>query len=115
MYLKCQKTYLLHGRCHRRTYRDGKFCRWHEILQEFQQDHRAVNPWVWQSFMFGVYGSLSIAGLTLRMFSTTYDLVALLMAVYSIGLALKLFADAIMAKNYPLSLFAFWPQMLALG
>jgi hypothetical protein len=115
MQLTCQKVYMNRVRCRAHTYGMGDLCRWHRIAHEFRSDLKDKPEWITGGLMFSVYPFLAMAAFGLWKFSRSPDAILLLFGLFTLGTALKHFADAVIARDYPLSQFAFWPRLLAFG
>lgn len=112
--LECQKTFLRGGRCHNLTFRDEEWCRWHKILHEFRAD-LAKRSHANRQLMTGSFAWLALAGWGLWKYAHTPHLIFIFLAVAATGCSAKLFADGVLARDYPLSQFAGWAKLLAVG
>lgn len=113
--LRCQQIFLRNIQCPRSTFRNGQLCRWHQISQEFRADFRNRGQFFSRLLILGAGSTLFMAGFCLWRYATYSGTLWLFVAAWAIGLSLMLFADAIMALDYPFSLLVVWPQLLAVG
>lgn len=113
--LLCQKTYLLDGRCKKPTLGDTEFCRWHRVINEFRSDLSRKPRLFSQFLIFGSFIFLRQAIASAAEFYASSEFIWLLTTVVLLGGGVKLWADGIIALDYPLSQFAVLAQLLAIG
>lgn len=114
MKLRCQYISLPGNQCSHSTFQGGMYCRWHKILIEFRNDFQK-RKWAGQIMMVGVYSFLGLSIYALTLFTRSHNYAFIFLFFFAACNSLKFFSDSIMALNYPLSHFALWPKMLALG
>lgn len=113
--LRCQQVLLNNLQCTQPTFRDGKLCRWHRISNEFHADYRNKGRLLSQGLSFGALLSVVLAATALWNFFQEAEILWLLMGVWGLGWAFCLFADSLIALDYPLSQLTIWSKMLAIG
>lgn len=113
--LHCQHLYIAMRRCHHVVYQDSEWCRWHKILHEFRADNSRLGNWIAVTHMIGTGIDMSIAIVAFWFFTRTHNVIWLPLVSFSFGWACMLFADGIMAQDYPLSQFATWAKLLMVG
>lgn len=113
--LHCQQLYIALRRCPRVVYGESEWCRWHKILHEFRADNSRFGNWIAVTHMIGTGIDVSIAVVAFWFFTTTNNMIWLPLVLFSSGWACMLFADGIMAQDYPLSQFATWAKLLMVG
>lgn len=114
--LTCQQLVLPGRRCPRRTFRESGYCRWHRILHEFRAD-LVCRPDAARTFMFqaGLLVAVLVALSWFAVVAGNVNLITVLLACLLLGSAVKLFGDAVLARDYPLAQFPIWSQLLAGG
>lgn len=113
--LHCQHNYLPNRRCPRLTYHNSQWCRWHKILHEFRDDNKRMGGWIAHSHMFGAGINFTLAITALWFFSRSADIIWIPLIFFTIGWGCMLFADGMIALDYPLSQFAAWAKLLMIG
>ncbi len=110
----CQQSYPPNGRCTRPVYGGTNYCRWHTVLHQFRRDI-SQRPWTYHSLMFGSGLSVAAACYVGAFLPLESGLLRWFLVVGFLAGGAKVFADAIIARDYPLSQFAFWAKLLAGG
>lgn len=113
--MRCQKTFLLDGRCTNEVFGAHGWCRWHRIIEGFRSDLARRPRLAAHGMMLGSSGSTLFAGAMLWMFAERGYPAALLLAVFALGSACKLFADGCIAQDHPFGQFALWGKLLTAG
>lgn len=110
----CIQTYFGQNRCHFRTHKDTKYCRWHLIIHEVKNKFGKTGK-ITPIGMIGSVSGLVIAFIALKYFEWNIAPISIGLVLFGIGGALWFFAEAFMTRDLPFSQMPLWAMFLALG